>query len=535
MFYEINYKPEEIIQYLRKSRADDPAFTTEEVLAKHETILAEWVERNIGAPIPSENIYREIVSGETIDDRPEMLKVLKRIENPKIKAVLVVEVQRLSRGDLEDAGRLIKLLRYTNTAVITLQKTYQMEDEYDRDIFERELKRGNEYLEYQKRIMDRGRTLSAKQGNYIGSDAPYGYNRTFVTDGKKKYPTLDINKEEATVVKMIFDMYVNQDMGCTLIANELNRLGIRPRKAIRWTRETILGILTNIHYIGKVRWKWRKTINIVDNGDVIKTRKNSTEGNYIIADGKHPAIIASEAFSAAQEKRKRRANTPTRPNVKVRNPFAGLIYCECGRAMTLQMYIRKGKKTCSPRLMCSNQTICNNGSCLFTDILDAVKDILQQTIQDFEIKLKNEDNTAAALQARFINQLENKIAELEKKEILQWEKYTDGTMPEKVFEILNNKVRVDIEATKKSLKNARASMPEKHFYEEKIKRFTDALDALNNPDLDAAKKNKLLKACIERITYSRQRPKTITGVFHENGQGRAYTSPEINLDVKLYL
>lgn len=65
---------------------------------------------------------------------------------------MVVDVQRLSRGDLEDCGRLIKLLRYTGTKVITPQKIYDLDDEYDRDAFERELKRGNEYLEYFKRF-----------------------------------------------------------------------------------------------------------------------------------------------------------------------------------------------------------------------------------------------------------------------------------------------------------------------------------------------------------------------------------------------
>ena len=116
---ELNLKPEEIYDYLRKSRADDPTLTVEEVLARHEAILDEWAEKNLGAPIPEENKLREVVSGETIADRPQMQKLLKMIESPKVKAILTVEVQRLSRGDLEDCGRLIKLLRFTNTLVIT--------------------------------------------------------------------------------------------------------------------------------------------------------------------------------------------------------------------------------------------------------------------------------------------------------------------------------------------------------------------------------------------------------------------------------
>ena len=134
---------DELLVYLRKSRTDDPLLSVEEVLAKHEAILDEWAERTFGKKIPEENKFREVVSGETIADRPVVQTILKKIESPKYKAILIVDVQRLSRGDLEDAGRLIKLLRYTNTYVFTPPKAYDLRDEYDRDAFERELKRGN--------------------------------------------------------------------------------------------------------------------------------------------------------------------------------------------------------------------------------------------------------------------------------------------------------------------------------------------------------------------------------------------------------
>lgn len=221
-YYQEKFQPDEILEYLRKSQADDPNSTVEEVLAKHEQLLSEWEKKNLDGPIPADNIYKEVVSGETIEGRSEIKKILQRIENPKIKAILVVEPQRLSRGDLEDCGRLIKLLRYTNTKVITLTKTYDLTDEYDRENFERELKRGNEYLEYYKKIQARGKLLSVQEGNYIGSVAPYGYDRITVKEGKNKYNTLKINETEAEAVRLIFDMYAVQHMGITDICRKLN-------------------------------------------------------------------------------------------------------------------------------------------------------------------------------------------------------------------------------------------------------------------------------------------------------------------------
>ena len=121
-------KPEEILIYLRKSRADDPLFSVEEVLQKHETILDEWCEKFLSGKIPPENRYKEVVSGESIEDRVEFQELLRQIESPKIKAVLIVEIQRLGRPDLEEIGRITKIFRYTRTMVITPQKTYDLQE-----------------------------------------------------------------------------------------------------------------------------------------------------------------------------------------------------------------------------------------------------------------------------------------------------------------------------------------------------------------------------------------------------------------------
>ena len=81
--------------YLRKSRADDPNETVEEVLAKHERILQNYAMMNYKSKIPEENIYREVVSGETIDDRPEINQVFIRMQDKDCRGVLVVDPQEL--------------------------------------------------------------------------------------------------------------------------------------------------------------------------------------------------------------------------------------------------------------------------------------------------------------------------------------------------------------------------------------------------------------------------------------------------------
>lgn len=548
MYYQpkIDFKPEEVIDYLRKSRSDDPLLTVEEVLSKHEAMLDEWAEKHLGAVVPEENKYREVVSGETIAERPEINRVLRLIESPRYKAVAVVEPQRLTRGDLEDIGRLMKLLKHTNTLVITPQRIYDLRDEYDWDAFERELKRGNDYLEYTKKILNRGRLLSVSQGNYVGNTAPYGYDKTFVTEGKRKCPILVPNKEEADVVRMMFDLYVNKDMGCTNICKKFDAMGIKPPKGEYWSANAVTKMLQNIHYIGKVKWNHRKTMTIVEEGEFKKTRPVAKVGEYLIYDGKHEAIIPEELFNAAQAKKGK--NTRQKPNTKIRNPFAGLLWCKCGRAMSLRTY---KNRDAAPRLLCDGQTHCRTGSCLYTEIEDRVKVILSDCIKDFEVRLKNNEGDSVKLHMRLIKNLETKQKELEEKELAQWEAQADPDpakrMPQHIFQQLNEKLLKEKEDVRQALCRAYESMPEPVNYEEKIAQFTEALNALNSHDVDAETKNRLLKACIDRIEYHREAPQRIRSQqvrYYDKEQKRTrhksplntggnWTSPEIVLDVIL--
>lgn len=552
MFFQtkIDFTLEELLVYLRKSQSDDPNMSVEQVLEKHEKILDAWAEKNLGGQVPERNKFREIVSGEKIASRPEFQKVLKLIESPKIKALLIVEPQRLTRGDLEEVGFLMKRLKYTSTLVITPERIYDLRDEYAWDAFERELKRGNEYLEYYKKIQSRGRLASVAAGNYIGSIAPYGFNKTSVTVDKKECPTLKENKEQADVVRMIFDMYVNQDMGRTRICRRLDDLGIKPPKGKHWSPPAMKDMLENVHYIGKVKWNWRKTVTIVEDSEIVNTRPKAKIGEYLIYEGRHDGIISEELFNAAQEKQGR--NHRAKPKTKVRNPFASLIYCRCGRAMSLRTYKKKdGTERNAPRLLCDGQVHCKSGSVLYDEMIDRVSAVLKECIEDFEIRLQNDTGDSAKLHAKLIKSLEKKEKELQAKELAQWEAQADPDpdkrMPQHIFKQLNEKLLKEKEEVHQALCKAYESMPEPVDYEEKIKLFSDALNALRDPNLDAAEKNKLLKRCIDRIEYSRDRPERIASkqvkyydkelkkTRHKSplNRGGNWTSPPIELDVKL--
>lgn len=516
MFILPELKPDEILMYLRKSRTDDPALTVSETVAKHEQMLDDYCLRTWGAAIPEENRFREIVSGETIAARPEMQKVLHLIEQDRFKAILIVEPQRLSRGDLEDIGRLSKLLRYTNTYVITLQYSYDLTDERDRDYFERELKRGNEYLEYSKRIMMNGRNLSAEKGYFTCSRRPYGYSRVFRKDGNKKYPTLEIIPEEADIVRMIYSLYVDGN-GATKIANRLNSIGIKPQRGDHWTPPSVYDILDNPLYIGKIRWGYRKTIKSVESGDIVK--HNPKNKDYQLFSGKHEAIVSEQLWSAVRERR----DAADRPRVKVskelQNPLSGLVWCSCGRMMIRRPYSGR----CADRFQCPEQAICGNASCTMREMLDAVTNALLNAVDDFQVQISAGDSAEASRRAENLRILKDRLSDLGRKEVALWEKFAEDAMPRKIFDELMQKNEQQKKDVSKLIEKEE-SKPEQPDYKSASVMFSEAITAIQNPNIPAAEANELLKACIKRITYSRERG--------SRGKGGWIVNP-MNLQIEL--
>lgn len=533
--YNYNFKdsirPDEVIMYLRKSRADDPTLSVDEVLSKHEAILDEWVEKNLSAPIPSENRYREIVSGgDSIADRPEFQKVLKRIEGADTKAVLVVEISRLGRPDMEEIGKISKMFRYTNTLVITPSRTFNVADKYERDMFEQELKIGNFYLEYVKTILRAGREASVKRGCYVCSKPLYGYDKVIITEGKRKYPTLAINEEQAEIVRMVFDSYVNQNIGTQTIANRLNEMGVKPPERKRWSVHTIRDMLENPHYIGKVKWNERKAVLVVDNGEFRKTRPKTADEEVILCEGLHEPIISEELFNAALAKRGRTHRACA--NKELRNPLASLLYCECGRAMSYRHSTRGNLKyRKDPRLVCNGQQYCGNGSCSITEIMDFTVDLLQQKIAEYKQEVTDESTETAKFNEKQVKNLEKKLTELDSKELALWEAQLDNEnkMPSHVFQALTDKLSKEREETETALTKAREMVALPIDNETKCVTLQNALDALLDDEVSVAEKNRYLKACISRITYQREPAQRILG----KGNGRGVISAPINLDVKM--
>lgn len=482
------------ILYLRKSRQDDPNETVAEVLAKHETQLQEYAMREFGGKIPEENIYREIVSGESIDDREEIKKVLARLEDPNIKGVLVMEPSRLSRGDLGDCAKIINAFRFSKSQIATPYMTYDLENKMERKFFKDELLRGNDYLEYTKEILLRGRVAAVKRGCYIGNYAPYGYEKVKI--GKDF--TLAIVEDEADIVRLIFQWYAYEGVTVGRIANRLNEMGVQAPRGEKWSKDSIRCIVRNAHYIGKVVFGRFKMTQVLEDGEIITKRLKQTEENTLICEGKQPAIIDLETWNAA---RNIIANNPnTRYDKPLRNPYAAMFVCgKCGRAMYIHPY-----KHAEDRFECKSS---GNGprcykSTKVSEVHAAVLHALENSVlPDLEHKLKSDDGNALKIQQRILSKLEKQMQEYRAQEEKQFELLETGKYSQELFDRRNAVLRTRIKECEEQIAQAKAKMPKSVDYAERISSLKIAIEKLRDPLVPIHEQNLYLKRVVKKIVF----------------------------------
>ena len=483
--------PDMFLMYLRKSRQDNPDETIEEVLSKHETILQEYMQREYGFTIAEENIYREVCSGESIDDREEIKKVLAKTEKADIVGVVVVEPQRLSRGDLIDCGTLVQHLRYTKTLVLTPVMTYNLENKMERKFFQDELLRGNDYLEYIKDILARGKLASVKRGNFIGTIPPYGYDKVKI--GKEH--TL-VPNDKADVVRMIFNWYVNDGLSQYEIAKKLDEMKIPSYTGGTWGRTGVSYTLKNMHYDGKIAFFVHKSTTVIENGKKVKKYLLQPKEEVIVVEGKHEAIIDHETFVKAQQRKS--TNIPrNQTKYGLKNPYAGILRCKvCGKVMTLQAYTNSDM-----RFYCKTSPVCCKSPTM-SQITNAIVDVLKNVeLPRLESQVRRNNGDAKKIRRNLLDQAHKQLDELNAQEQKQYELLEKGIYSEEVFEQRNKALKEKKLALMNTIQETMDNIPEQVDYREKVVMLKNAIKELEKPNTTAEKKNKLLKAVVDRIDY----------------------------------
>ena len=186
-----------------------------------------------------------------------------------------------------------------------------------------------------------GRMQKAREGKWNGGFAPYGYS---LIDGK-----LEVNEEEAVAIRMIFDQYVNTDLGANGIAKYLENHGIHKiarqnGKNPLFDAALIRRIIQNPVYSGKISYGRRRTEKV--HGTRNEYRQVKKE-DYLLVDGLHEALVSEEVWEqaqvkvAAQAKKYEKVNRDKREKIHL---LSGILKCPvCGAGMYGNKSIKKRK------------------------------------------------------------------------------------------------------------------------------------------------------------------------------------------------
>ena len=343
----------------------------------------------------------EGISGKNITDRPAINKMIEDIRNKNIENVLVFKVDRLTRNT-KDLSDLLEIFKKYDCSFNSLMESIDTQSASGRMFlkiigifaeFERENISERVKLGFEKKA----REGYSQSRNYVS----YGYTRNVGNHVQK------IHKEEANIVKEIFDMYVNQNKKFNSIASELNIRKIPTKTGAIWYAKTIKKLLSNPNYIGKVRYGI---------GD---------EDRYFEADGKHKGIISEELYQAAQLKMSNNSRKSYTKSPREENYFCGVLECAlCGKKLTSNSHTRTrkdGSKYYVPRYICQDMIskACSSKSmshkkaeAAFMDYINNIEDL---DIAD-EVEIKNDTPTSISKNDTLIKEYSEMLNKLNKRE-----------------------------------------------------------------------------------------------------------------------
>lgn len=499
----------DVALYLRKSRADEDAERRGEgeTLAKHKTALLKLAKH---LKVNIIRIREEIVSGETLVHRPEMLQLLKEVESGEYDAVLVMDIDRFGRGNMQEQGLILETFRSAKTKIITPRKTYDLMDEFDEEYSEFEAFMARKELKIITRRMQGGRKRAAEEGNFLGTRPPFGYLVENLPDGRGR--TLTPHPEQADIVRQIFSWYTHEDpeqqKGGSKIASELERLKIPSYKGGSWSASSVLTILKNEVYIGRIQWGKKEQKKSKDGSKHRTSRRRSRE-EWVDVQGKHQPIIDNETFLKANQRLSEHHHSPHQFNIdgkpRMTSALAGLVKCSvCGMTMVYRSY------TTPPAHFRCSTVGCSTRSSRYDSVEARIVEGLEVWLNDYKIKWgKRKQITPQSelkLKERAIASLQNELKELENQrgklfDFLERGIYTEEVFMERSQEV-SRRITITSEEISEIQKDLDLELTRKEARSKIIPIAESVIKSYYQTD-NPMSRNALLKSVLNKVVYKK--------------------------------
>lgn len=371
--------------YLRLSREDGDKEESDSI-GSQRSIIEEKI-KQLGDEFELYDFYIDDGYTGLNTDRPSFQRMLEDIETKKVNCIITKDLSRLSRNNFE-ANYLLEIYFLENNiryiSILDNVDTYKKNS--NNDIIQFKTLINDWYSKDISRKVKSGVWARKEQGLFVGAKAPYGYMKD--ENNKNK---LIVNKDEAKIVKRIFQMY---DSGSTMgqIAKKLqdekvycpsyNGFEKNKNGIYGWNYSTISKILKNEFYLGNT--VYGKVINLSYKSKKVKFVPRE---EWKVVANTHKAIISKELFDSVQKKIKLSQKAKTHKHTWILN---GIVECkECGEPMQLKVKYRKDKKTISfMRLYCSS-SLHKKGYCIRKHRGINLQSVTQIVVSDLNKKVKN--------------------------------------------------------------------------------------------------------------------------------------------------
>lgn len=437
------------------------------------------------------------ISGRKAERRPafqKMISLAKSQEHP-YDLILVWKFSRFARNQ-EESIVYKSLLAKNKVEVVSI--TEPLIDGPFASLIERIIEWMDEY--YSIRLsgdVKRGMTEKALRGGYQ-SAPPLGYrmNADHVPE---------IYEPEAVIVREAFRL-CQEKYSLTTIARLLNDAGYRTRRGNRFERRTILYMLQNPFYVGKIRWNRARhsSYHLNDEKDII------------IQDGVHEPLFEKTFFDDIQTIVA--PYTPGHTGVRRRKPdtsykhyLCGIIKCPiCSKNLAYHgVRERKYPNKCYPTFVCwkySKGEHGPGGNISVRRCQEALEESLQSIIDlgvegiEFRPKIKK------AIPSSLLNQFMSSLSKLEQKEKRIREAYIEGIDTKEEYKenkLLLSEERRKLDRLIEDEKKKNAITYDINNAEEFVLRVKDILALIKDPEADTLKKHQALESILEKMEYRR--------------------------------
>ena len=269
-------------------------------------------------------------SGKSVEGRPEFMQMLEDIKSEKdqVSYVLVFKLSRFGRNAADVLSSLQLMQDYGVNLVCVEDEIDSSKDAGKLMISVLSAVAEIERENIQIQTME-GRKQKAREGKWNGGLPPYGYK---LVNG-----LLMIEEEEAEIIRIIFDKYLNTSMGSIAITEYLNSHGykkkLRQNNTLDYFTENFISkVLDNAVYCGRITYGKRTMEKVIGTrNEYRQVRKD----DYIDVKGIHEGIITEEEWAQVQIKRKSMAAyQPKTHSLEHEHILSGLLKCpKCGGPM----------------------------------------------------------------------------------------------------------------------------------------------------------------------------------------------------------